>query len=38
MRSGCASLAESDPIRHLDLAPQHQGEPLPAFPLAAAIE
>jgi multidrug efflux pump len=32
------SLEESGPKAHPDLAPQHQGEPQPAFPLAEAAE
>jgi multidrug efflux pump subunit AcrB len=32
------SLEESGPSEHLDLAPQHHGDPLPAFPLAEAAE
>src|ERR1700722_14736196 len=32
------SLEESGPTEHLDLAPQHQDELQPAFPLAAAAE
>ena len=32
------SLEESGPSEHIDLAPQHHGEPQPAFPLAAAAE
>jgi len=32
------SLEESGPSEHIDLAPQHQDEAEPAFPLAAAAE
>jgi hypothetical protein len=32
------SLEESGPVAHRDLAPQHQGEARPAFPLAEAAE
>jgi hypothetical protein len=32
------SLEESGPSEHLDSAPQHLGEPQPAFPLAVAAE
>jgi hypothetical protein len=31
-------LEESGPVEHPDLAPQHQGEPHLAFPLADAAE
>jgi multidrug efflux pump len=32
------SLEQSGPSEHVDLAPQHQGESQPGFPLAAAAE
>jgi hypothetical protein len=32
------SLEESGPSEKVDLAPQHHGEPQPAFPLAEAAE
>jgi multidrug efflux pump len=32
------SLEESGPSEHLDLAPQHQAQSKPAFPLAEAAE
>jgi hypothetical protein len=32
------SLEESGPSKQVDLAPQHRGEPEPAFPLAEAAE
>jgi multidrug efflux pump len=32
------SLEESGPVENVDFAPQHHGEPQPAFPLAEAAE